>query len=267
VKNYDNNKMDIFKKKVSYMLTNKVIIIPCSIFSTQNFCEYQFYLEYIKGIEGESLNEIQVGIERHEKLYEEFMQKANIKMDLKKFLSNKKGIVIARELGFSKSIPFLFYPIDNETLLCGSPDEVWSLAKEIKIIDYKPPKNFYIKGEMLIGIRRQLVAYAFLIKKLLEEYKIEKRIYMEIRNEENENEILWHNRLTKEYINDMLNVVERIKNIISGKITPVPTPNLNKCYKCKMKTKCDVFEKIKLRIKEIQRKSENSLLAKILEPS
>lgn len=206
------------------------IIVPCSTLPTQTFCEYQIWLEYGLGIEAELSEEAKEGKEIHEKLYEEFKKEVEISggsSSFLEFLANKEEPKKGREM-------LLGCFLNGNTFLIGRCDEIWSLRDSIVVIDDKP-RDFVRKSDI-----RQVVAYGYIIKQWLKEFKIKKKVKLIVRNEYT-GEIVWEDRLRREMISDMLETARRIRDFLIGKTKPIPTKKMTKCLKCRFRNHCDKF--------------------------
>ena len=113
--------------------------IPISLLQSQSYCEYQIYLEHVKGVEPEITPEVKKGIDAHASLDEAHKAAAELELSIGEALTKAKaeGLVLsAREL----------YVKGHE--LIGCIDEVVFMQDRILVIDDKPSDVAWLGNQM-----------------------------------------------------------------------------------------------------------------------
>ena len=194
--------------------------IPVHWLHSHAYCEYQIYLEKVKGIEPEMTLEVQQGLEAHAILDEQHKEAAELELTVTDALvkAQREGIVLTAREVFVEGAH-----------LIGRIDEVVFMPDRIIIIDDKPGDIAWPSSKM------QSWGYCLAFE---EQYKPELPIIAVLRNRDTGKEI-WTQDFTKEQRQDVLVTVNRILEILQGKITPASTRNPNKCRACRFKSSCD----------------------------
>ncbi|MCX6819621.1 MAG: Dna2/Cas4 domain-containing protein [Candidatus Aenigmarchaeota archaeon] len=198
--------------------------IPIHWLHVQAYCEYQLYLEHVKGIEVEPTPEMQTGKEIHTALEEEHEKKAELEITTKdaiKKAAKDKVTLIGREI-----------PVTGKHIY-GLIDEIHFMPKQIVIIDDKPNDYPYFSN------KKQVWGYCLAFE---EQFKVKKTIFAAIRQSTTQ-EIIWQENFLDEHRNNVIESVNRILGIINGERTPEPTVKLNKCRSCRFGKSCEVFNK------------------------
>ncbi len=196
--------------------------VPIHLLHTQAYCEYQIYIEYVKGIEVEPTLEMHLGSERHESLDEEHKKKAKLELSMDQALAKSEAediALISREV----------YIQGSNTL--GRIDEILIEPNKITIIDDKPNPTPYFTNQV------QVWGYCHTFKEV---YAPTLPIFGALRNEYTA-EITWQEEFTEEYSARVIDGVRRIQDILSGKTQGSPTTNTRKCRPCQFKENCEVF--------------------------
>ena len=194
--------------------------IPIHWLHNQAYCEYQIYLEIIKGIVPETSAEVQRGVEAHAALDQSHEEKAEIELSVKDALTKAK----------SEQIFLISRGIFVEgTRLIGLIDEVLFTPSEIHIIDDKPGDVPYITN------KRQLWGYCLAFE---EQFRPNMPIVAVLRNRDTGNEI-WAEPFKQEHREDVLDAVTRIIGILNGTRPPIPTKKPTKCRACRYRVSCD----------------------------
>jgi len=197
--------------------------IPIHWLHSQAYCEYQIYLEHVKGIEVEPTPEMQRGKNVHAMLEEEHKKKAELQLSVSDALKKaqvEKTILIGREI-----------PVIG-THLYGFIDEVHFMPYQIVIIDDKP-NNF-----PFITNKKQVWGYCLTFQ---EQFKPSLPIIASLRHRDTQ-EIIWQEEFSKEHKQIVMESVERILGILNGNREPQPTSKLSKCKSCKLKHICDIYK-------------------------
>ncbi len=205
--------------------------IPISWLHSYVYCEYQIYLEHIRGVQPEITPEVQEGIDFHASLDEAHKAAAELEITVTDALAKaqEEGIVLsAREVRV------------EGTHLVGYIDEVVFLRDRILIVDDKP-------GDIAWpGSKMQTWGYCFAFE---EQYKPELPIIAGLRNRATGNEI-WAQPFAQEHRDEVLRAIARIKQLLDGEGVAVGTKNPRKCRSCRFKESCDVRLPSKVRFED-----------------
>ncbi len=199
-------------------------IFPISWLSRQAYCEYQIFLENIKGVKVWDTKEMVTGTKKHEKLFEEHKEKATEEGSVEEFLERarkEKVSFVLRELRV----------IAPETGLHGSIDEVVINPTYVEIIDDKPGDTAWP------GNIRQIWGYCLAFREC---HGPDIPVVGTMRNRDTRNRA-WTERMTPEHEQAMKEAIDRVRGIISEEREAEPTAQANKCRKCRFHTqgKCD----------------------------
>lgn len=194
--------------------------IPVSWLHSQAYCEYQIYLQHVKGVEPEVTPEVKEGAEAHASLDEAHKAAAELELSVGEALTKAKieGVVLSSREVF----------VEGEQLI-GLIDEVVFMPDRILIIDDKPGNVAWPSSQM------QTFGYCLAFE---EQYKPELPVVAVLRNRDS-GENIWAQTFAKEQREDVLNTVSRIRGILSGETEAVSTRNPNKCRACRFKGACD----------------------------
>jgi CRISPR/Cas system-associated exonuclease Cas4 (RecB family) len=194
--------------------------LPISMLHKQAYCEYQIFLEAVRGVEIGKSAAMEEGTEHHAALDEEHAEKAVV-------MSLEDALATA-----TKDIPIVYRDLKVKgKRLVGRIDEVQITKNLIKIIDDKPVEPG--RKPWLSDIQ-QVWGYCVAYE---EERGIDRQLHGAVRNREQE--IVWESPYTsieRGYVNE---IVDRIYGILKGERDAVPTKKPNKCDKCRFKGACD----------------------------
>ncbi|MEM2873847.1 MAG: PD-(D/E)XK nuclease family protein [Candidatus Nanoarchaeia archaeon] len=195
--------------------------IPISWLHTQAYCEYQIFLEHVKGISVDRSIAMIVGAESHAKLDAEHAAKVEEIMSLEEVLvqsTERKVTFVAREVG-----------VEN-LYLKGIIDEIRISPAEIIIIDDKPTK-----GKAWPADIRQVWGYCWAYS---DQYKPDRTLYGAVRDRETQ-EFVWQEPFTENAKKDVKEATFRIIDILKGVRAAVPTRKPQKCKPCRFRKVCD----------------------------
>lgn len=201
--------------------TTQLERIPVSWLHSQAYCEYQIYLQHVKGVQPEITLEVQKGIEAHACLDEAHKAAAELELTISDALtkSQKEEVtLIAREVFVEGSG------------LIGCIDEVVFMPDRILVIDDKPGDVAWPGNQM------QTFGYCLAFE---EQYKPQLPIVAVLRNRDT-GENTWAQAFSKEQREDVARAVDRIHRVLSGETEAASTNNPNKCRACRFKGSCDV---------------------------
>jgi CRISPR-associated exonuclease Cas4 len=208
-------------KKISQVIyIGDRLLFPISWFQKQDFCEYQIYLENIKGIRAAPTPAMAKGKEEHDRLYSEFAEKA-IPVTLDQMLSESRTArLLSRELRVADVIHGLY----------GYIDEVWLRPDSFVVIDDKPGIRAYTSNV------NQVFGYCLAFKVLVA--SDERQITAALRERGTEN-IFWQSPFDEAAEEAIISISSRIHNLLSGKDEFNPCGNPNKCRSCRLRLLCD----------------------------
>ena len=192
---------------------------PISWLNQQGYCEYQLYLEYMKGIESPATPEMTHGSEIHQQLEDIFKQDSTPSTFEDAVEASKEEASMSREC----------FVVSPEYGIRGFIDEIWMKPDEIVIIDDKPGRTPY--QSTMNQVRAYSLAYKDMtgddrkIKSALRERGTENLFWIEIFNPDVEKEIKF--------------TIERMQGLFDGSKPFVPTKNPKKCHSCRFKNKCE----------------------------
>ncbi len=195
--------------------------IPVSWLNSYAYCEYQVYLEHIRGITPEPTPEMEEGKAVHASLEEAYKASAKLELSVDDALdkAGKEGIVLsAREVSVEGSDPI------------GCIDEIVFMPDRILIIDDKPGDMAWPGGKM------QAWGYSLAFE---EQYDPGLPIIAGIRNRDTGYEV-WAQHFATEHREEVLRAVSRIRQLLDGEAIPVGTRNPRKCRTCRFCDSCDV---------------------------
>ena len=192
---------------------------PISWLNKQGYCEYQLYLEHMKGIESPSTPEMTHGSAIHKQLEDAFKQDAK-KVSFEQTMEESKN-----EASMSREC-FVVSPNNG---IRGYIDEIWMKPEEIVIIDDKPGRTPYE------STMNQVRAYCLAFKDMTGD---KRKIKSALRQRATDN-IFWSEEFTKDVENQILFTINRIHGLFEGTKPFVPTKNPNKCHSCRFKHDCE----------------------------
>jgi CRISPR-associated exonuclease Cas4 len=194
--------------------------IPVSWLHSHAYCEYQIYLQHVKGVQPEITLEVQKGIDAHASLDEAHKAAAELELTVSDALTKaqkEEVTLVAREV-----------LVEGKGLI-GCIDEVVFMPDRILVIDDKPGDVAWPSSQI------QTFGYCLAFE---EQYKPELPVIAVLRNRDT-GENIWAQAFAKEQREDVLEAVDRIQRVLSQETEPVSTRNPNKCRACRFKSSCD----------------------------
>ncbi len=198
-------------------------MIPISIFSSLDYCEYQIYLSFVRGIKVKPTYAMKKGIERHADLEHDFLEMAE---EIEEPLDKHIERMLRGEVDpFSMREVF----VKNQThYLHGYIDEI-SLYPETAIItDDKP--NYRVSE----GYKNQLAAYALSFK---ENFGWKQSIYLSLRDRDSQ-EVYWNQEFDKDFEKSMNNTINHLHCLLLGEKEFQSTDEARKCKACRFNKLC-----------------------------
>jgi CRISPR-associated protein Cas4 len=199
-----------------------VLAFPISWLHKKGFCEYQLYLEKIKGIRVEATHEMLLGKLIHEEKERAFLEEAKIEID----------VASALKLSIETGVSFIAREFKTESKrygIYGEIDEVQIHPDKVLIIDDKPGEKVYS------GLKKQVRAYAV---SFLDQYKPERDVFCVLRNRDN-GFVFWEEKFDESCLRDVLKDIIEIHELIRDVRIPEATINMKKCAKCAFREVCD----------------------------
>lgn len=196
---------------------------PISWLNKQGYCEYQIYLESIKGIETAATPEMTHGSDIHNQLENIFKQDATptsfedaVEASKENALMSRECFVVAPELGIR-----------------GYIDEIWMKPDEIVIIDDKPGRTPYQ------STMNQVRAYCLAYKSMTNDERLIKAAL----RERGTSNLFWIEVFTPEVENQIKFTIDRMQGLLDGTKPFIPTKNPNKCRSCRYKRYCEHYKR------------------------
>lgn len=108
-------------------------LFPINWLQKQDYCEYQIYLENVKGLKVKPSKAMTTGSQSHEYLYDQFAKTAKPATAEEMLTESRAGAIYSRE----------FKVIDLEHGIYGLIDEIWLTPESFIVIDDKPGIKAY----------------------------------------------------------------------------------------------------------------------------
>ncbi|MFC2069441.1 PD-(D/E)XK nuclease family protein [Chloroflexota bacterium] len=214
-------------KQAPYNCISDVIYIenrplfPISWLQKQDFCEYQIFLENIKGIKVKPTPAMIKGSQGHTQLYNEFKKEA-VPATLEEMLDESKtGELFSRE----------FKVKDLRHGVYGLVDEVWMTPDEFIVIDDKPGTKAYLSNI------HQTYGYCLAFKEVVSHS--ESRQVIAALRERGTSNIYWSLPFDESAEEEIVSVITRIHSLLAGNEEFDSSDNPNKCNACRFKSVCE----------------------------
>ena len=185
---------------------------PISWLNQQGYCEYQLYLEYMKGIETRPTAAMTHGSQIHKQLENIFNKDATPAKFEDAVEASKTEASMSREVTV----------VAPDYGIRGDIDEIWMTPDEIVIIDDKPGRTPYQ------STMNQVRAYCLAFKDMTgDERKIKT------------DNLFWIEIFTPEVEKQIKFTIDRVQGLLDGTKPFVPTKNPKKCRSCRFKDTCE----------------------------
>lgn len=192
---------------------------PISWLNQQGYCEYQIYLQYMKGIKTQPTRAMLKGTDVHSQLEEEFLKDAEEATFNEVLESSKKEATISREC----------FVISTDYGIRGFIDEIWMTPTEIVIIDDKPGSRAFP------STINQVRAYCLAFKKMSGD---ERQIKGALRQRGTDN-IFWSEDFDANVEKQIKFTIDRMHSLFDGQKPFIATKNPNKCKSCRYQSYCE----------------------------
>ena len=197
---------------------------PISWLNKQGYCEYQLYLEYMKGIETAPTAEMTHGSEIHNQLEDIFKKDSTPSTFEDAVEASKETASMSREC----------FVVAPEFGIRGYIDEIWMKPDEIVIIDDKPGRTPYQ------STMNQVRAYSLAFKSMTND----KRKIKSALRERGTSNLFWVEIFTPEVEKQIKFTIERMHGLFDGTKPFIATKNPNKCRSCRYKRYCEHYQQI-----------------------
>ncbi len=195
--------------------------IPISWLHTQDYCEYQIFLEHVKGISAGRSAAMETGSMGHAKLDAEHAAKVTEVMSL------EEALVQSAE----RRVTLVMRGVDVENdYLKGNIDEIQLDPVQITIIDDKPTKGRAWPADI-----KQVWGYCWAYS---DQRKPDRPLYGAVRDRDTQ-DFVWQESFTEAARNSTYNTVMRLLDILKGNRAAVPTKKPQKCRPCRFREVCD----------------------------
>ncbi|MDO5810246.1 MAG: CRISPR-associated protein Cas4 [Methanobrevibacter sp.] len=192
---------------------------PISWLNQQGYCEYQLYLEYMKGIETRPTAAMTHGSQIHKQLENIFNKDATPAKFEDAVEASKTEASMSREVTV----------VAPDYGIRGDIDEIWMAPDEIVIIDDKPGRTPYQ------STMNQVRAYCLAFKDMTGD---ERKIKAALRERGTDN-LFWIEIFTPEVEKQIKFTIDRVQGLLDGTKPFVPTKNPKKCRSCRFKDTCE----------------------------
>ena len=169
---------------------------PISWLNQQGYCEYQIYLEYMKGIKTQPTAAMTQGSNIHNQLEEIFKQDATPSTFEDAVEASKESASMSREV----------FVVAPEYGIRGYIDEIWMKPEEIVIIDDKPGRTPYE------STMNQVRAYCLAYKEMTGD---ERKIKAALRERGTEN-LFWIEVFTPDIEKQIKFTIDRMHGLFEG---------------------------------------------------
>lgn len=192
---------------------------PISWLNQQGYCEYQIYLQYMKGIKTPQTESMKKGTDIHSQLEEKFLESAEP-------ATFNEALEISKE---EKTLTRECFVMSAEDGIRGFIDEIWMMPSEIVIIDDKPGSKAYP------STINQVRAYCLAFKKMSGD---ERPIKGALRQRGTDN-IFWIEEFDKNIEKEIKFTINRMHSLFEGQKPFMATKNPNKCRSCRYQSYCE----------------------------
>ena len=192
---------------------------PISWLNQQGYCEYQIYLQYMKGIKTPETKAMKKGTDVHNRLEEKFLESAEPATFEEVIETSKEKATLTREC-------FVISPDDG---IRGFIDEIWMTPTEIVIIDDKPGSKAFP------STINQVRAYCLAFKNMSDD---ERPIKGALRQRGTDN-IFWSEEFDQDTEKEIRFTINRMHSLFDGQKPFMATKNPNKCRSCRYSVCCE----------------------------
>lgn len=199
-------------------------IFPISWLHKQDYCEYQIFLENMKGLEVAPTKAMIEGKLEHDRLENEFLEEAEPATFEEMIKESYEACVISRE----------FYVQNIQYGIHGKIDEIHLTPDGFIVIDDKPGTKTFRSNI------NQVYGYCLAFKKMMIKRQDPRPIIAALRERGTDN-IYWRAPFDESSENEIIEVINHVHGLISGSEQFISSGNPNKCKPCRFKNNCDRF--------------------------
>jgi len=168
----------------------------------QDYCEYQLYLEQVKGVTVEATQAMVEGSDEHQRLEDEFLAKAELEYTFEEAVEESRRTPISsREL----------YVEDRSLNIRGYIDELAMSPDGFTVIDDKPIGR---TGKVYPSSKHQVYGYCIALKGMLGSE--EQRPITAAVRERGSDHIVWSERFDQGAEKKVLRLIDRVHGLIKG---------------------------------------------------
>jgi CRISPR-associated exonuclease Cas4 len=194
---------------------------PISWLQKQDYCEYQIYLENVKGVKVKPSKEMTEGTKGHDQLYTQFAEKA-LPSTVDEMLNESRAATV-----FSRE----FKVVDHDHGIYGLIDEIWMTPDSFIVIDDKPGTRSYLSNI------HQIYGYCLAFRTTITGSDC-RQVVGALRERGTDN-IYWRSSFDEVAEREIIPVVDRIHALLSGSEQFISASNRNKCKVCRFGPQCD----------------------------
>jgi CRISPR-associated exonuclease Cas4 len=213
--------MTLFRKITEVNFIKDKLLFPISWLQKQDYCEYQIYLENIRGIKTKPTKAMIAGKDEHEEMYQRFVEKAVPATPEQMLVESKTEKVLSREFRITDEVHGVF----------GYIDEVWMSPDAFVVIDDKPGNRPYL------SCIHQVYGYCLAFKTMVNAGDT-RGIVAALRERGTDN-IYWQAPFNQTAEEEIIATVDHIHSLLAGRNQFKPTENPRKCLSCRLKVHCD----------------------------
>lgn len=196
-------------------------LFPISWLHKQEYCEYQIFLENIKGVKVKPTQAMLEGKREHERLYNDFRKEA-VPATFEQMLAESRAAkVISRE----------FRVFDTRHGIYGSIDEVLLTPNEFVVIDDKPGEKIFQSNI------NQVYGYCLAFKEQSD--AMDGRQIVGALRQRGTQTVYWRAPFTESIEESTVALTDHIHSLISGMAEFGSTDNPNKCNACRLRVACN----------------------------
>jgi len=203
------------------ILIGKRDMFPISWLHKQEYCEYQIFLENVKGINVKPTKEMIEGKLVHKSLEKKFKEIAKPIL-LKEIIEKSKVTEM-----LSRELPV----ISIRHGIYGAIDEIRFTPNNFIIIDDKPGTKVYLSNV------HQVYGYCLAFKDMIRD--MDNRTIVAALRERGTDNIYWQRSFDEKAENEIIKIINRIHDLISGNEEFISNKNPNKCKSCRFREVCD----------------------------
>jgi CRISPR/Cas system-associated exonuclease Cas4 (RecB family) len=196
-------------------------LFPISWLHKQEYCEYQIFLENIKGIKVKPTSAMLEGKREHERLYNDFRKEAVPATFEQMLAESRVAKVISRE----------FRVFDARHGIYGMIDEVLLTPNELVVIDDKPG------GKIFLSNINQVYGYCLAFKE--QAGPVDGRQIAGALRQRGTETVYWKAPFTNSVEESIVALIGHIHSLISGTAEFSSTDNPNRCNACRLRAACD----------------------------